>query len=147
METLKKLQNGNKMSQKEAWSKLMAKGSLLIDGRLKEVRTLMALGYTSDQLKDAIEAKYARVFHTNVAISRKDNSQIDWDGLRSEISFQKSNRGTNYLKIFVRGNKNIYLASPIFNHGDYNKSVFCSLTEHNWDVCQKANEMILGASN
>ena len=68
----------------------------------------------------------------------------NWEKLKEIVRIMKKSRNTNYLKIFIQGNNHIYLASPIYEHRDYNKSIFCINTDHNWDICKKANNIILG---
>lgn len=58
--------------------------------------------------------------------------------LRRELSEGKS----SYSKVFIIGNKHIYLASPYYGHGDYNKSIICENTPENWFICEKANNVL-----
>jgi hypothetical protein len=46
---------------------------------------------------------------------------------------------TNYYKEFIVGSKNIYFASPIYMHEDYNKSVVMPNTPKHRKVAEKLN--------
>lgn len=56
----------------------------------------------------------------------------------------KSGRvNTNYMKVLVIWNSNIYWASPIFKHGDYNKSIALENNETNRRIAFLVNKVIL----
>ena len=111
-----------------------------LDKRKKETKFLLTK-YTEKELWKILEKKYIR---SHSAWYNKDYEQINWEKLKEIVRIMKKSRNTNYLKIFIQGNNHIYLASPIYEHRDYNKSIFCINTDHNWDICKKANNIILG---
>lgn len=47
------------------------------------------------------------------------------------LEFCKRLRGTSCEKIIIEGGKHLWLASPVFRHRDYNKSIFSKNTETN----------------
>lgn len=57
---------------------------------------------------------------------------------------QKNNGwlNTSYGKILIEGANNIYWASPIYGHSDYNKSVAFNNTEHNRRVADLVNSFL-----
>jgi len=56
--------------------------------------------------------------------------------------FQKSQGKTNYSKVLIIGNSNIYWASPAFEHQDYNKSVAFANCEKNREIAEKINKYL-----
>lgn len=47
------------------------------------------------------------------------------------LDFCKRMRGTSHEKIIIEGGKHLWLASPVYKHRDYNKSIFSENTEVN----------------
>ena len=113
-----------------------------LDKRKKEIKFLLTK-YTEKELWKILEKKQMRSLNKRVQ-ERKNKEQINWKELKEIVRVMKRSRNTNYLKIFVQGNNHIYLASPFYQHNDYNKSTFCLNTDHNWDICKKANNIISG---
>ena len=132
-----------KQIEKNMWE-LFLKNNLFfsskLDKRKREIKFLLKK-YTEKELWKVLEKKYIR---SHSAWYNKDYEQINWEKLKEIVRIMKKSRNTNYLKIFIQGNNHIYLASPIYEHRDYNKSIFCINTDHNWDICKKANNIILG---
>lgn len=56
--------------------------------------------------------------------------------------WQKKEGETNYSKILIEGNTNIYWASPIYEHADYNKSVAFSNTSKNRNIAKLINKYL-----
>ena len=132
-----------KQIEKNMWE-LFLKNNLFfsskLDKRKREIKFLLKK-YTEKELWKILEKKYIR---SHSAWYNKDYEQINWEKLKEIVRIMKKSRNTNYLKIFIQGNNHIYLASPIYEHRDYNKSIFCINIDHNWDICKKANNIILG---
>lgn len=55
---------------------------------------------------------------------------------------EKKEGTTNYSKILVIGNSNIYWASPVYKHKDYNKSIAFENTEKNRNVAAVINRFL-----
>jgi hypothetical protein len=53
-----------------------------------------------------------------------------------------SSMSTNYGKILIEGNNNIYWASPSYGHSDYNKSVAFKNTDRNRKAMDLINSML-----
>lgn len=49
---------------------------------------------------------------------------------------------TNYAKILIEGNQNIYWAHPYYKHSDYNKSIAFDNTEFNRSLATKINSYL-----
>lgn len=132
-----------KQTEKNMWEIFFKNNNFYkskLDKRKREIKFLLTK-YTETELWKILEKKYIRS-HNKWAQENKE--QINWKELKEIVKIMKRSRNTNYLKIFIQGNNNIYLASPIYEHRDYNKSIFCINTDHNWDICKKANNIILG---
>lgn len=52
-------------------------------------------------------------------------------------------KDTGYFKILIEGNSNIYLASPIYKHSDYNKSIVMANNEQNRKLMAIVNNILL----
>jgi hypothetical protein len=50
--------------------------------------------------------------------------------------------GTNYFKILIIGKNNIYWASPVYGHSDYNKARAFSNTEKNRRAAYLINQLL-----
>lgn len=50
--------------------------------------------------------------------------------------------GTSYDKVIIEGNRHLYLASPVYRHQDYNKSIFGANTEANRKRAALINSML-----
>lgn len=55
---------------------------------------------------------------------------------------KNSTKGTNYFKVLIVGNSNIYWANPWHKHADYNKSVAFENTEANRNFAKKLNSFL-----
>ena len=134
-----------KQTEKNMWEIFFKNNNFYkskLDKRKKEIKFLLTK-YTEKELWKILEKKQMRS-HNKWVQERKNKEQINWKELKEIVEIMKKSRNTNYLKIFIQGNNHIYLASPIYQQKDYNKSTFCLNTEHNWDICKKANNIILG---
>lgn len=132
-----------KQTEKNMWEIFFKNNNFYkskLDKRKKEIKFLLKK-YTEKELWKILEKKYIRSHNKWV---QENKEQINWKELKEIVKIMKRSRNTNYLKIFIQGDNHIYLASPIYEHRDYNKSIFCLNTEHNWDICKKANNIILG---
>lgn len=79
--------------------------------------------------------KNFRIKHTT--INQPIKEVIRW------AKYQKEKcKGTNYLKNLILGNSNIYWASPIYKHQDYNKSIALKNTPKNRILAEKINSFI-----
>lgn len=57
-----------------------------------------------------------------------------------EMAKHYKNQGSsNYSKILIEGNSNIYWASPVYGHSDYNKSIAISKNENTLKLMQLVN--------
>ena len=54
----------------------------------------------------------------------------------------KKYKNTPYFKIMIEGNTNIYFASPIFLHNDYNKSIVFPKNEKTLKLMQLFNKIV-----
>ena len=57
------------------------------------------------------------------SVDIRSNKSTEYDLLRHLLKRSKDSKNTPYFKVLIEGNKNIYYASPIYGHSDYNKSV------------------------
>ena len=129
-----------KQTEKNMWELFFKNNNFYkskLDKRKKEIKFLLTK-YTEKELWEILEKKYIWS-----RANYKDYKQINWEELKEIVRIMKKSRNTNYLKIFIQGNNHIYLASPIYEHRDYNKSIFCINTPHNWEICKKTNDIIL----
>lgn len=55
---------------------------------------------------------------------------------------QKKETKSSYSKVLILGNTNIYWASEIFRHSDYNKSIAMSLNEKNIKIMHLINSFL-----
>ena len=132
-----------KQTEKNMWELFFKNNNFYkskLDKRKKEIKFLLTK-YTEKELWKILEKEHIR---SRSSWYNKDYEQIKWEKLKVIVRLMKKSRNTDYLKIFIQGNNHIYLASPIYEHKDYNKSTFCLNTEHNWEICKKANNIILG---
>ncbi|MDR0913093.1 MAG: hypothetical protein LBM96_10900 [Methanobrevibacter sp.] len=74
----------------------------------------------------------------NTPKTSKISEAIAWAKFQKKAGF-----GENYLKILVLGDKNIYWASPIFKHRDYNKSIAMPNSDRNKKVIDIINNYLL----
>ena len=132
-----------KQTEKNMWELFFKNNNFYkskLDKRKKEIKFLLTK-YTEKELWKILEKKCMR---SHSVWYNKDYEQINWEKLKEIVRIMKKSRNTDYLRIFIQGNNHIYLASPIYQHKDYNKRTFCLNTDHNWDICKKANNIILG---
>ena len=54
--------------------------------------------------------------------AKQEGTTSVYKSVRENIEFHKKSKGTPYFKIMIEGTNNIYLASLIYGHRDYNKS-------------------------
>jgi hypothetical protein len=88
-------------------------------------------------IKIVSEKKYKR------EMNKFDNNKLSPVQKTKElISFSKNFKDSNYFKIMVAGNKNIYLASPICLHNDYNKSIVFPKNEKTIRLMQIFNKIV-----
>jgi hypothetical protein len=66
----------------------------------------------------AIVAKKKTREYAKIDTSNKSNIQV----VKSCINQSLKAKGSNYFKIMIEGNTNIYYAHPVYGHSDYNKS-------------------------
>jgi len=52
---------------------------------------------------------------------------------------------TNYGKMFIQGNTNIYYAHPFYKHSDYNKWKAMPNTPKHWKIAQELNKKLIDA--
>ena len=52
-------------------------------------------------------------------------------------------KGTNYFKVLLEGNRNIYYASPIYGHEDYNKSRVFVKTDKTMRILELFNKIVI----
>lgn len=50
--------------------------------------------------------------------------------------------GSSYEKVIIEGNKHLYIASPIYLHADYNKSIFAKNTPENRRKAELINKLL-----
>lgn len=50
--------------------------------------------------------------------------------------------GTPYEKVIIEGNKHLYIASPIYGHSDYNKTIFADNTPRNRRKAALVNKLL-----
>lgn len=63
------------------------------------------------------------------------------------VGFLKKYVNTNYEKIIIEGNEHLYIASPIYRHGDYNKCIFSENTPKNRRKAELVNKLLEKARN
>jgi hypothetical protein len=51
-------------------------------------------------------------------------------------------KGTTYFKIMIEGNKNIYYASPVYMHNDYNKNILFAKNEQTLKLMHLFNKIV-----
>ena len=132
-----------KQTEKNMWELFFKNNNFYrskLDKRKKEIKFLLK----KHTEKELMEIQLNNLIRSNNKKEYKNHKQIDWAELKEIVRTMRRSKNTSYLKIFIQGNNHIYLASPIYQHKDYNKSTFCLNTPHNWDICKKANEIILG---
>lgn len=56
--------------------------------------------------------------------------------------FEKKQGKSNYSKVLITGNTNIYWASPIYGHSDYNKSIAMPLNDKNLKAMKVINNFL-----
>ncbi len=87
--------------------------------------------------KEVIEKKKMR------ELSKLDNSIDSPVAIaKSCIALVKNSKGTNYFKVMIEGNNNIYLASPTYMHADYNKTRLFSKNEKTLKIMNLFNSII-----
>ena len=65
---------------------------------------------------------------------KPDYSRYTPNTIESEFNYAKLQKAAGrspYSKMLIVGNKNIYWASPVYGHADYNKSIALPNTERN----------------
>lgn len=61
----------------------------------------------------------------------------------NSIRFAKEQRTSSpYCKVLIKGNANVYWASPVYGHSDYNKSIAFPITEHSDKLIRLINNLI-----
>lgn len=89
------------------------------------------------EFKEIVEKKRAREY-AKIDLSKKTNVQI----VRKLINDALRNKETNYFKIIIEGNNNLYLASPIYLHSDYNKCRLFPKNERNLKLMSLYNSIV-----
>ena len=101
-----------KQTEKNMWELFLKNNNFYkpkLDKRKKEIKFLLTK-YTEKELLKILVKKYMRSYNKWLQ-ERKNNEQINWEELKEIVRVMKKSRNTNYLKIFIQGNNNIYLAS------------------------------------
>jgi hypothetical protein len=62
-----------------------------------------------------------------------------------ERDIAAGNHLTNYGKMFIQGNTNIYYAHPFYKHSDYNKWRAMPNTPKHWKIAQELNKKLIDA--
>jgi hypothetical protein len=88
-------------------------------------------------IKTISEKKYKREM---IKVDNKKLSPVQ--KTKELINFSKDFKDSNYFKIMVEGNKNIYLASPIYMHNDFNKSIVFPKNEKTIRLMQIFNKVV-----
>ena len=88
-------------------------------------------------IKTISEKKYKR---ERIKVDCKQLSPVQ--KTKELIKFSKDFKDSNYFKIMVEGNKNIYFASPIYLHNDYNKSIVFPKNEKTIRLMQIFNKVV-----
>jgi len=78
--------------------------------------------------------KHQRAKITNIYMPIRD--------LVNYVREQKKLGESNYAKMLIVGNKNIYWASPNYQHSDYNKGIAMPNNEKNRELAKKINKML-----
>lgn len=60
----------------------------------------------------------------------------------SHAKFEMTEKRGRYSKILIFGNTNIYWASPIYQHADYNKSIAMPRTQKNEKLANTINNIL-----
>jgi hypothetical protein len=81
--------------------------------------------------------KWAKGNYKGVTCYREMHPTLD--AFRFARWIAANTKGTNYFKVLVEGNKNIYWASQKCGHSDYNKSIAMPNTPHNREVMRVIN--------
>lgn len=62
--------------------------------------------------------------------------------LINKVREEKKSGKTSYSKMLIIGNSNIYWASPVYQHSDYNKSKAMVNNEKNREIAAKINKIL-----
>lgn len=63
--------------------------------------------------------------------------------VRYLLNWSQETKGTNYFKIMIEGNNNIYYAHPEYGHRDYNKSRLFEKNDDNLKIMKLFNAIVL----
>jgi hypothetical protein len=106
-----------------------------LHGNTKKVGYLLLEDYVK-----IIAKKINREHLKSVNIRSKNNSEYDL--LKYLLKRSKDAKNTSYFKILIEGNKNIYYASPIYRHSDYNKSIAFPKNEKTLKLMELFNSIV-----
>ena len=89
-------------------------------------------------IRDIVAKKQSR----EMAKSHNDRPLLNVELIKRLTLRSLDNCGTNYSKIFIQGNANIYFAHPAYGHFDYNKKVVCAMNDNTLKAITIANKLI-----
>lgn len=93
--------------------------------------------FNVSDFKSIVEKKRTREI-LKLDQSIKSNTQI----VRELITESLRTKNTNYFKVIIEGNTSLYYASPIYGHGDYNKSRLFEKNEKTLKLMDLFNSII-----
>lgn len=128
----------NDQKNRNAWNEKFGFQSLKCDFRTRDMKTALHFLGTKEAVREAAARHWARL---KERIEGIPPVRFSIARARAVVNDWKVYGNTPYAKTFIKGNGNIYLASPSFKHRDYNKSVFCENTPSNWEKCELLNRL------
>lgn len=92
--------------------------------------------------KRAYDLAYGQMRSKKYRASKQIHSKQIAAILHAKNQVNSGSIKTNYAKILIEGNSNIYWAHPYYGHSDYNKSVAFDNTESNRLLAAKINSYL-----
>lgn len=94
-------------------------------------------GVPVEIVKTIVAKKLERNYLKNTSSKR-----TVYETFKQLLSVSKSSKGTSYFKTLIEGNKNIYYASPVYGHSDYNKSIAFRKNEETLKLMEIFNKLV-----
>jgi len=90
-----------------------------------------------DDIKNIVHKKTLRELSKN-----KSSKKTEIQKVRELLKLSLNSRNTNYFKVLIEGNCNIYYAHPNYGHNDYNKSIVFEKNPKNLKLMKLFNNII-----
>jgi hypothetical protein len=116
--------------------------------RTKYLNTYVCVDFSQQELVNSLKAAQTYVNSEYERLNKISQKRRERESINDAIEFcerqiKEGTIFTNYAKMFIVGNKNIYAAHPYFGHSDYNKWCAMPNTAKHRKVAEQLNQRLI----